>query len=406
MSDIKILLTGSLTDQSRIMFYRNITQRDQILAPFLSFDSQPYLVVGKDGQLYWIHDAYTISNMFPYSEPVLQNLSGRSFNYINNSVKVVINAYDGDVSYYVINPKDPMIQTFQKIYPKLFKPFSEMPEFLKAHIRYPTDLFNIQTEMYNAYHMTDPKVFYNQEDYWQVPNESYNNSQQKMFPYYIIMRLPGTKEEEFILMLPLTPSKKDNMIAWMCARCDAPNYGDLIVYSLPKDKLIYGPMQVEARINQQPDISSELTLWGQQGSQVFKGNQLIIPIKNSFLYVEPVYLQSEQGKIPELKRVIVAYNDQIEMKRTLEESLQAIFNPSGLQDTTTVQQVKNIEKIVKSSLSAKAQEALNHYNKAIEYLKQNNWAGYGKELQDMKAVLTELSTESRTSPGTNHQQMK
>ncbi len=239
-----------------------------------------------------------------------------------------------------------------------------MPEFLKTHIRYPTDLFNIQTQMYNVYHMTDPKVFYNQEDYWAVPNESYNNSQQKMFPYYIIMRLPGTKVEEYILMLPLTPSKKDNMIAWMCARCDAPNYGDLIVYSLPKDKLIYGPMQVEARINQQPDISSELTLWGQQGSQVFKGNQLIIPIKNSFLYVEPVYLQSEQGKIPELKRVIVAYNDQIEMRRTLEESLQAIFNSSGSQDTATVQQVKDIENIVKTSLSAKAQEALGHYNKA------------------------------------------
>ena len=294
-SDIKILLTDYLTDQSRIMFHRNITERDKTIAPFLSYDSMPYLVVGDDGQLYWIHDAYTTSNMFPYSEPVSQSLGGRGFNYINNSVKVVINAYNGDVSYYVINPNDPIIQTYQKIYPKLFKPFSEMPEFLKSHIRYPTDLFNIQTQMYNVYHMTDPKVFYNQEDYWQVPNENYNNTQTKMFPYYIIMRLPGTKEEEYILMLPLTPSKKDNMIAWMCARCDAPNYGDLIVYSLPKDKLIYGPMQVEARINQQPDISSELTLWGQQGSQVFRGNQLIIPIKNAFLYVEPVYLQSEQG---------------------------------------------------------------------------------------------------------------
>ena len=405
-SDIKILLTDYLTNQSRIMFHRNITERDRTIAPFLSYDSMPYLVVGDDGQLYWIHDAYTTSNMFPYSEPITQNLTERGFNYINNSVKVVINAYNGDVSYYVINPKDPIIQTFQKIYPRLFKPFSEMPEFLKAHIRYPTDLFNIQTQMYNVYHMTDPKVFYNQEDYWQVPNENYNNSQTKMFPYYIIMRLPGTKEEEYILMLPLTPSKKDNMIAWMCARCDAPNYGDLIVYSLPKDKLIYGPMQVEARINQQPDISSELTLWGQQGSQVFKGNQLIIPIKNAFLYVEPVYLQSEQGQIPELKRVIVAYNNQIEMRSTLEESLQAIFNSSGSQDTTTVQQVKNIENIVKTTLSTKAQEALDHYNKANEYLKQNNWAGYGKELQEMKAVLMEMSTGKGNSPETNQQQMK
>ena len=401
-SDIKILLTDYLTDQSRIMFYRNITERDKTIAPFLTYDSMPYLVVGDDGQLYWIHDAYTTSDMFPYSEPVTQ----QGFNYINNSVKVVINAYNGDVSYYVINSKDPIIQTFQKIYPRLFKPFSEMPEFLKAHIRYPTDLFNIQTQMFNVYHMTDPKVFYNQEDYWQVPYENSNDYQTKMFPYYIIMRLPGTKGEECILMLPLTPSKKDNMTAWMCARCDAPNYGDLIVYSLPKDKLIYGPMQVEARINQQPDISSELTLWGQQGSQVFKGNQLIIPIKNAFLYVEPVYLQSEQGQIPELKRVIVAYNDQIEMRSTLEESLQAIFNSSGSQDTATIQQVNNIENIAKTSLSAKAREALDHYNKAIEYLKQNNWAGYGKELEDMKAVLLEMSTNSEPSPGTNDQQNK
>ncbi len=400
-SDIKILLTDYLTDQSRLMFHRNISERDRTIAPFLSYDSMPYLVVGEDGQLYWIHDAYTTSDMFPYSEPSSQGLNGMNFNYINNSVKVVINAYDGDVTYYVINPDDPIIKTLEKIYPKLFKPFSEMPEFLKTHIRYPTDLFNIQTQMYNVYHMTDPKVFYNQEDYWQVPNENYNNSQMVMFPYYIIMRLPGTKDEEYILMLPLTPSKKDNMIAWMCARCDAPNYGDLIVYSLPKDKLIYGPMQVEARINQQPDISSELTLWGQQGSEVFRGNQLIIPIKNAFLYVEPVYLQSEQGQIPELKRVIVAYNDQIEMRSTLEESLQAIFNSSGSADTTVNQQVTSIAKMVSTTLSARAQEALSHYNKALDYLKQNDWAGYGREMESMKAVLVDMSRDNGNKDSAN-----
>ena len=405
-SDTKILMTDYITNESRLMFHRNITERDKTIAPFLTYDSMPYLVVGDDGQLYWIHDAYTTSDMFPYSEPVSQSLSGRGSNYVNNSVKVVINAYSGDVSYYVINPKDPIIQTYQKIYPKLFKPFSEMPKFLQTHIRYPTDLFNIQTQMYNVYHMTDPKVFYNQEDYWQVPNENYNNAQMKMFPYYIIMRLPGTKNEEYILMLPLTPSRKDNMIAWMCARCDTPNYGDLIVYSLPKDKLIYGPMQVEARINQQPDISSELTLWGQQGSQVFRGNQLIIPIKNAFLYVEPVYLQSEQGQIPELKRVIVAYNNQIEMRSTLEESLQAIFNASGSQDTTVVQQIKTIEKMVNTTLSQKAQEALDHYNKANSYLKQNNWTMYGKELQDMKNVLIEMSSDTTAISSKNQLQIK
>jgi len=237
--------------------------------------------------------------------------------------------------------------------------------------------------------MTDPKVFYNQEDYWQIPNEIYSSSQQKMFPYYIIMRLPDNKKEEYILMLPLSPSNKDNMIAWMCARCDAPNYGQLIVYALPKDKLIYGPMQIEARINQKPDISSELTLWGQQGSQVIKGNQLVIPMKNSLLYVEPVYLQSEEGQIPELKRVIVAFKDKIEMKRTLDEALKAVFNVS--QGTGNTPQPQAIQTVIASSLSQQAQDALKHYNQALDYLKQDNWSGYGKELQQMKDILSRMA---------------
>ncbi len=389
-SDLKILLTGYITPQSRIMFYRNIRLRDKVLAPFLSFDRQPYPVIGKDGHLYWIHDAYTTTNMFPYSEPVFQNPIERGMNYIRNSVKVVIDAYNGNVSFYVIDPEDPLIKTFRKIYPTLFKPYSAMPGFLKAHIRYPTDLFNIQTKMYNVYHMTDPKVFYNQEDYWQIPKEIYSDLQQEMFPYYIIMRLPGTKKEEFILMLPLTPSNKDNMVAWICARCDTPNYGKMIVYSLPKDKLIYGPMQIEARINQKPDISSELTLWGQQGSQVIKGNQLVIPIKNSFIYVEPVYLQSEQGQIPELKRVIVAYKEQIEMRRTLDQALRAVFHATETGDTTRIKQTITSLTTV-PGYTDQARKALNHYNKALQYLKQDDWTGYGNELKKMKEILLEMT---------------
>ncbi len=283
-SDIKILLTGYITSESRIMYHRIITERDRTIAPFLGYDSDPYLVVGKDGKLYWIHDAYTTTNMYPYSEPLTQTAQGgRGLNYIRNSVKVVIDAYNGDVTYYVIAPKDPIIQAYAKIFPHLFKPFDQMPDFLKEHLRYPTDLFLIQAKIYNVYHMTDPQVFYNQEDYWSIPNEIYQDTEQPMFPYYIIMRLPNGTSEEFILMLPLTPSKKNNMVAWMCARCDAPNYGELIVYKLPKEKLIYGPMQIEARINQKPDISSELTLWGQKGSRVIRGNLLIIPIEHSFI---------------------------------------------------------------------------------------------------------------------------
>ncbi|MBN2615360.1 MAG: UPF0182 family protein [Bacteroidales bacterium] len=394
LSDIKILLTGYLTDKSRIMLYRSISDRVKMLAPFLSYDSEPYMVVGKDGGLYWIQDAYTTSNMFPYSEPVYQNIAQRGINYINNSVKVVIDAYNGDVTYYVIHPNDPLVKTYEKIYPKLFKPFSDMPDFLKAHIRYPTDLFNIQTKMYNVYHMTDPKVFYNQEDYWQIPNEIYNTGQQKMFPYYIIMRLPKTEKEEYILMLPLTPSNKDNMIAWMCARCDAPNYGQLIQYALPKDKLIYGPMQIEARINQKPDISAELTLWGQEGSQVIKGNMLVIPIQNSFIYVEPVYLQSEEGQIPELKRVIVAYKDQIEMRPTLDEALQAVFGVTSLSNQDNVQKT-SAEQLLLSPLSQQAKQALEHYNKAMDFLKRSDWTGYGNELEALKKILSRMA-QSKT----------
>ena len=330
LSDIKILLTGAITDQSRLMYDRMIKVRDRTIAPFLSYDSDPYLVVGDGGKLYWIHDAYTTTNMFPYSEPIPQNIGQRGLNYIRNSVKVVIDAYNGDVTYYVIDPSDPLIQTYEKIFPDLFKPFNAMPTCLKKHIRYPTDLFVIQARLNNIYHMTDPQVFYNREDLWNTPSEIYQERQQQMLPYYIIMKLPHGTSEEFILMLPLTPSKKDNMVAWMCARCDAPNYGQLVVYHLPKEKLIYGPMQIEARINQKPSISSKLTLWGQKGSRVIRGNMLVIPIKRSFIYVEPVYLQAEQSQMPELKRVIVSFKEELEMEVNLSQALRAVFNAENI----------------------------------------------------------------------------
>ncbi len=392
-SDMKILLTGYITDESRIMFYRNIVARDAKIAPFLTYDSDPYLVCGNDGKIYWIHDAYTTTNMFPYSEPVVQNLGERGANYIRNSVKVVIDAYNGDVSYYVVNPNDPIIKTYEKVFPNFFKPFSEMPVFLKKHIRYPMDMFDIQTHMYNVYHMTDPQVFYNQEDYWQVPMEIYRNSKQEMLPYYIIMKLPKGTSEECILMLPLTPSNKDNMVAWMCARCDAPNYGELIVYDLPKDKLIYGPMQIEARINQKPNISSGLTLWSQKGSHVIRGNQLIIPINKSFIYVEPVYLQSDQGEIPQLKRVIVAFKEKIEMEKTLDQALRSVFQASNVPDVETTKAISG--KIIIESLPTKAKQALSHYNKAVKFLKNDNWAAYGEELNKMKQILVDMSKNKK-----------
>ncbi|MGA9291537.1 MAG: UPF0182 family protein [Ignavibacteriaceae bacterium] len=387
-SDINILLTDYLTSTSRIMFHRIITDRDNTIAPFLGYDSDPYLVVGEDGKLYWIHDAYTTTNMFPYSQPFAQALNSTEFNYIRNSVKVVIDAYNGDVSYYVIDPSDPLVQTYEKIFPTLFKPISEMPVFLRRHIRYPMDLFQIQGEMYKTFHMTNPQVFYNQEDLWSLPTEVYNQNEQPMLPYYIIMRLPDTKSEEFILMVPFTPSKKNNMVAWLCARCDGDNYGQLLEYSLSKDKLIYGPLQIDARINQTPDISSRLTLWGQMGSSVIRGNLLVIPIEHSFLYVEPVYLQSEQSKMPELKRVIVALGNQLQMRDNLDDALRAVFS---LEVVPPAQLQKALTGLPTGPLSDMAQEALNHYNKALDYLKNADWTNYGQELNKIKDILQRMA---------------
>ena len=398
LSDINILLSGYITDQSRVMFHRIITDRDQTLAPFLSYDSAPYMVVGEDGHLYWIHDAYTTSSMFPYSEPLGKSQNNSGINYIRNSVKVVIDAYNGDVSYYIIDPSDPLVQTYSKIFPTLFKPSQDLPAFLRTHIRYPTDIFNIQAQMYATYHMTDPQVFYNREDLWSIPQQFYKKVQQSILPYYIIMRLPGTESEEFILMVPLTPSKKDNMVAWMCARCDGDNYGQLLIYTLSKEKLIYGPMQVEARINQQPNISAELTLWGQQGSSVIRGNLLIIPIANSFIYVEPVYLQSEQSQMPQLKRVIAVQNGQLEMKKDLDTALRAIFSVAGVPEE---QQQRAVSNQPTGPLSTMAQEALTHYNKALKYLKQPDWNKYGEELDQIHQILqTMAGSKKEGSAGT------
>jgi uncharacterized membrane protein (UPF0182 family) len=388
LSDLNILLSGYITDRSRIMFHRSITDRDRTIAPFLAYDSDPYLVVGGDGHLYWIHDAYTMTSMFPYSEPVYRAQGRDTFNYVRNSVKVVIDAYNGDVSYYVVDPSDPIIQTYRKIFPTLFKPIDAMPSFLRQHLRYPSDLFIVQAQMYATYHMTDPQVFYNREDLWSIPHTVFSGVPQSILPYYIIMRLPGATSEEFILMLPLTPSKKDNMVAWMCARCDGRDYGQLLIYTLSKDKLIYGPMQIEARINQQPSISAELTLWGQQGSSVIRGNLLVIPIEHSFIYVEPVYLQATQSQMPQLKRVIAVEDGRVVMEKNLDAALRAVFEIEGV---PLAQQQKVLSGSPAGPLPAGAQEALDHYNKAMEYLKQADWAKYGEELNQLKQTLEAMA---------------
>ena len=272
-----------------------------------------------------MQDAYTTSDWFPYAQP-----QPGGTNYIRNSVKVVIDAYNGTVTFYVADATDPIIATYQRIFPALFKPLDAMPPDLRAHIRYPEDLFNIQALQYRAYHMDTPEVFYNREDLWQFPREpaapdGNGASAARMAPYYIMMRLPGEPHAEFFLMLPMVPSQRENMIAWLAARCDLPEYGKLIVYEFPKDKLVYGPFQIEARINQNTEISQQISLWNQMGSRVIRGNLLVVPIENSILYVSPLYLRAESGQLPELKRVIAAYGDRVVMEDTLPEALAALF---------------------------------------------------------------------------------
>jgi hypothetical protein len=296
----------------------------------LQYDSDPYLVVadakqGVQGEkeqnyLYWIVDAYTTSDRYPYSDP-----GSEKINYIRNSVKVIIDAYHGSVDFYISDPTDPIVATWQRIFPGLFKPLSAMPEALRSHIRYPTDFFKIQSERLMTYHMTDPQVFYNREDQWQIPNEVYGNQPRLVEPYYLITSLPSVPFEEFLLLLPYTPRQRTNLIAWLAARSDGENYGKLILYEFSKQQLVYGTEQIEARINQDPVISQQISLWNRQGSRALQGNLLVIPIEQSLLYVEPIYLEAAQNSLPTLVRVVVAYENRIVMAETLEQALQAIF---------------------------------------------------------------------------------
>jgi len=381
LGDLNILISDELAEESRLLYRRNIQERVSHIAPFLKLDSDPYIVID-DGQLYWIQDAYTVSDRYPYSQP---DVSG--INYIRNSVKVVINAYNGAVTFYLIDPGDAVANTYAAIFPALFRPIDEMPATLRQHLRYPFDLFQIQSSVYQTYHMTDPRVFYNKEDLWTIPVETYADAERNLEPYYIIMRLPGEEQEEFVLMLPFTPKKKDNMITWLAARSDGDKYGKLIAYNFPKDKLIYGPRQIEARISQNPTISEQFTLWGQKGSQVIRGSLLVIPIEKSILYVEPIYLRAEKGQLPELKRVVVASGDQIAMKETLAESLSAIYTGLPKEELPAPTQTPPARSDKLTELAKQAQE---HYNKAQEYLKAGDWTGWGEELDKMSEALRQL----------------
>jgi len=371
-----------------VLYYRNIRERVNHLAPFLKLDSDPYLVV-MEGRLFWVQDAYTTTDRYPYSEPL-----GGGLNYIRNSVKVVIDAYNGSVTFYVTEPDDALINTYQAIFPKLFVSVEQMPEFLRAHLRYPEDMFNIQALVYQSYHMQDARVFYNREDLWSVPKEVYAGNEQPVEPYYIIMALPGEDKAEFLLMLPFTPANKNNTIGWLAARCDGENYGKLLAYHFPKERLVYGPSQIENRIQQDTVITEQLALWGRGGSRVIRGNLLMIPLGKSNLYVEPVFLQAEAGGLPELKRVIVAAGEQIAMESTLKESIEAIFGVGAPPIEPEVKPPLPAEPEkppVAANVTDLVKEAQHHYNEAHRYLKDGDWANYGKELEALDAVLDKLA---------------
>jgi hypothetical protein len=391
--DVNIVLSPLVTSESRFLFHRDVRTRLSRLAPFLMLDQDPYMVIS-DGRLFWIQDGYTRSDRYPYSTRT-QGVG----NYMRNSVKMVLDAYNGKVDMYVADPGDPVIQVYQKIFRGVFRPLSEIPPDLRRHLRYPEDIFRVQTYIYAVYHMTTPQIFYNKEDLWQIPVIGSGGRETPMEPYYTIMRLPQEQREEFILMLPFTPGRKDNLSAWMVARSDGEQYGKLVVYRFPKQKLVYGPRQIVARINQDAEISRQISLWDQRGSQVIQGNLLVIPVEEALIYVRPLYLRSESGKIPELKRVIVAYENRIAMEETLEASLARIFkgeltlgqDAGGGSAAAGPGVGKPSAEAAKAGAADLVQQAADAYNRAVQAQRQGDWAGYGKELQRLGAILEDLS---------------
>ncbi len=386
--EIKILLSDDLTPSSRIMIYRSVAERVGKIAPFFKLDRDPYIVVTDGGRLVWMLDGYTTTDRYPYSDPV----RGVG-NYIRNSVKVTVDAYDGRVAFYLADPTDPLVQVYARAFPGLLQPLDRLPADLRRHIRYPEDFFTIQARKYATYHMEDPQVFYNKEDLWAVPRRSVEGREREMEPYYTIMRLPGEAREEFILLTLFNPARRDNMIAWLAARSDPPHYGRLVVYNFPKQKLVYGPRQIDARIDQDPVISQQLSLWNQRGSTVIRGSLLAIPIDQSLIYVQPLYLAAaEQGALPELRRVIVAYGNQIAMEPTLEQSLARIFGgrPAGGSPPPGAAQEAAV-----TTARALAQRAWEIWQRAQEALRRGDWAAYGVEQKRLEETLRALTGAAR-----------
>ena len=403
-TDSQILFTDAILPESRIMFHRSIEERIRKVAPFLLYDSDPYLTV-QDGRLVWIQDAYTVTGRYPYSEPV--DVGAGMINYIRNSVKVAVDAYDGDLTFYITDPEDPLVQNWARIFPDLFTPAEEAPESYSAHWRYPRDLFTIQSDIFRTYHMKDTNTFYNKEDVWEFPRAGTAGT---MEPYYVIMRLAGYEEPEFLVMSPFTPSGRDNMIAWIAGRSDEPNYSELLVYEFPKQELIYGPRQVEALIDQHPEISAQLSLWTQRGSDVIRGNLLVIPMGESLLYVQPLYLRAERSDLPELRRVIVSSGGRVAWDETLNGALERLLGsrpvaaPAPDQEGEIKMEVPRpdrpfeLPELPEGTAAELARRAQEHFEAAQEAARRGDWARYGEEIEKLEAVIRRLVVTTGVTP--------
>jgi uncharacterized protein len=394
---INYLITDYILPESQIVYYRNIHQRVRKLAPFLSYDHDPYITI-VDGRLYWIYDAYTRTGRYPYSRPYAQNI-----NYMRNSVKVVIDAYNGETTYYTIDEdRDPLIRAYMGVFPDLFVPIDQMPQGLRDQIRYPQDLFDVQASMFRLYHMRDAVMFYNREDVWEFPRERVFGASQVMESYYTILRLPEEVQEEFMLMIPFTPSNRDNMIAWLSGRSDGDNYGRLLLFRFPRGELVFGPMQIEARIDQTTEIAQQLALWDQAGTRVLRGSQLVIPIANSILYVKPLFLRSVEGRLPELRRVLASDGNRVVMERGLDISLQRLVGDRPVAvaefDIEVPRELEDRMIIPTQDVQQLAREALQRYDRAQRYLREGDWTRYGEEIDRLRSDLQRI-VELGTVPG-------
>ncbi|MBD0267982.1 MAG: UPF0182 family protein [Cyanobacteria bacterium Co-bin8] len=403
--NLQLIFSNYFTPETRIHYYRTIKDRVRQVAPFLTFDSDPYIAL-IDGRLQWIVDAYTVSDHYPYSEPLsrspeaevvlqsstLSDLVRRDTNYLRNSVKVVVDAYDGTLRFFAIDEQDPVLASYRRMFPSLFESAAAIPATIRDHLRYPPDLFTAQAQVYRTYHMANPEVFYNREDLWRFPNQVYEGNQVMMQPYYLIMRLPDFNQEEFVQIMPFTPANRDNMVSWMAGRSDGENYGKLLLYDFPRQELVYGPSQIEARIDQTPEISEQVSLWSQQGSRVIRGDLRVIPIGTSLLYVEPLYLRAEQGELPELRRVILAYGDRIVMRETLEDALDAIFGEGvgNVVADSSPPETSPTGPSLPGNYSALIQSALEAYQNSEEALQQGNWQAYGESQRQLGEILQQL----------------